>query len=76
MLGKIFKFSIYLEKTSKPVVQKFIAKVSKVPEGVVQEYIYVKKFMDLPENLNSPQIITFRYDIAAIFILLEVGVAQ
>jgi hypothetical protein len=31
LLGKIFKLSICLEKTSKPAVQKSIAKVSSVP---------------------------------------------
>jgi hypothetical protein len=30
-VGKIFKLSIYLEKPSKPAVQKSIAKVSNVP---------------------------------------------
>jgi hypothetical protein len=34
-VGKIFKLSIYLEKPSKPVVQKIITKVSSVPAAAV-----------------------------------------
>jgi hypothetical protein len=33
LLGKIFKLSIFLEKPSKPAVQKSIAKVSSVPRA-------------------------------------------